>query len=489
VPAGPAPCRQCRAAQPTGHRNRFSTSYAALHRYVRRPGLESDYHLLTPMEFHADTTELIQRLSPPDPHVALDPVALDRLITWIDLNAPFHGRWTDIAGPERVEPWAARRRALARSFGNVEADLEALPPAPPCSAEPAIPPGRSDRPAPPLRSRDWPFDERAARERQEKHGTFQRSIELGGGIEVSFVWIPGGEFPMGDPHGGSAAHPQAVVRVSPFWMGQFEVTNEQYAQFDPAHDSKVESRHAMQFGVRGWSVNGSKQPVVRVAWSQAMAFCRWLSAKTGYRVTLPTEAQWEYACRAGSDASFFFGELGTDFSRHANLADATLSEFVAHPYRKERDPYPNPGVYDDWIPKESRFRDGGFVSEDVGRYLPNPWGLHDMHGNVAEWTRSLDRPYPYADHDGGDTVASAERRVVRGGSWRDRPFRATAAFRLGYWPHQPVFNVGFRVVMEEEREHDALSGCTASPDAELTPSQLARLLSDQKPQPPEQPEP
>ena len=123
--------------------------------------------------------------------------------------------------------------------------------------------------------------------------------------------------------------------------------------FDPTHDSRVESRFAMQFGVRGFYVNGPEQPVVRVSWQQAMAFCDWLSRQTGERFTLPTEAQWEYACRAGTDTPFYYGDLDTDFSPFANLADATLSEFVCHPYKKHREPYPNPSKYDDWIPKDS----------------------------------------------------------------------------------------------------------------------------------------
>jgi formylglycine-generating enzyme required for sulfatase activity len=236
----------------------------------------------------------------------------------------------------------------------------------------------------------------------------------------------------------------------PFWLGRLEVTNQQYRLFDPSHDSRVESRFAMQFGVRGFYVNGPKQPVVRVSWQQAMAFCDWLTHRTGEHFTLPTEAQWEYACRGGTDTPFYYGDLETDFSPFANLADAKLSEFVCHPYKKHREPYPNPSKYDDWIPKDSRFNDGGFVSEKGGAYQPNAWGLLDMHGNVSEWTRSLFRPYPYRTDDGRNDLAADGARVARGGSWRDRPQRARSAFRLSYRPYQPVYNVGFRVVCESE---------------------------------------
>ncbi len=173
----------------------------------------------------------------------------------------------------------------------------------------------------------------------------------------------------------------------PYWIGRVEITNRQYAAFDPSHDSRVESRFGMQFGVRGFYVNGPDQPVVRVSWERAKAYCEWLSQETSLSFHLPSEAQWEYACRAGTESPFFYGDEGTDFSPFANLADAMLSEFVCHPYLKQREPLPNRSTYDDWIPKDSRFNDRGFLSDGVGLYRPNAWGLCDMHGNVAEWTR------------------------------------------------------------------------------------------------------
>jgi len=82
----------------------------------------------------------------------------------------------------------------------------------------------------------------------------------------------------------------------------------------------------------------------------------------------------------------------------------------------------------------------------VGAYAPNPWGLFDMHGNVAEWTRSDYRPYPYLDDDGRNNLSLSTRKVARGGSWRDRTSRCGSAFRLAYETWQPVANVGFRVI-------------------------------------------
>ncbi|NQT40129.1 MAG: formylglycine-generating enzyme family protein, partial [Planctomycetes bacterium] len=295
----------------------------------------------------------------------------------------------------------------------------------------------------------WPFDRAEAQRRQQDLGPHQRSIELADGVTMELVRIPAGEFVMGSTDGHADQRPRTRVAINkPFWMGRLEVTNGQFRAFHAAHDSRVESRFAMQFGVRGFYVNGPQQPVVRVSWQQATAFCDWLSRSTGEHFSLPTEAQWEYACRAGTATPFYYGDTDTDFSRLANLADATLSEFVCHPYKKHREPYASPSKYDDWIPKDGRFNDGGFLSEKGGAYAPNAWSLLDMHGNVAEWTRSAYRPYPYHADDGRNDPAGDENRVVRGGSWRDRPTRASSAFRLSYRPYQPVYNVGFRVVCE-----------------------------------------
>jgi formylglycine-generating enzyme required for sulfatase activity len=164
---------------------------------------------------------------------------------------------------------------------------------------------------------------------------------------------------------------------------------------------------------------------------------------------LPTEAQWEWACRAGAASPFSFGDLNTDFSKFANLADAKLSEFASNPYTVD-EPLKDPSKYDDWLPKDSRFNDGALLSVAPGRYQANRWGLFDMHGNVAEWTRTTYRPYPYSSADGREEGDPGGRKVVRGGSWRDEPKRSTSGFRLSYLPFQGVYNVGFRVVCEAE---------------------------------------
>jgi formylglycine-generating enzyme required for sulfatase activity len=430
----------------------FTTSYVALHRYVRRPGLESDYHLLMPLEFHADTTDLVQMLTRGHYGVQLDAEAWDRLMTWIDLNAPFHGTWTEIAGRDRVAPYAQRRRELRLRFNNLDDDPEAIPAQDRRPIEPILPPSAAPAVALAPVVADWPFDAAEARHRQQTLGTYERTVELPGGLSLELVRIPPGEFVMGNPRGAPGEQPLHRVAIDrPYWIGRVEITNRQYAAFDPSHDSRVESRFGMQFGVRGFYVNGPDQPVVRVSWERAKAFCEWLSQETSLSFHLPSEAQWEYACRAGTESPFFYGDEGTDFAPFANLADAMLSEFVCHPYLKQREPLPNRSTYDDWIPKDSRFNDRGFLSDGVGLYRPNAWGLCDMHGNVAEWTGSAAWPYPYQADDGrNDATLAAEKRIVRGGSWRDRPAQASSGARRAYRPYQGVFNVGFRVVCESD---------------------------------------
>jgi len=433
---------------------RFSVGYVELSRYVRRNGIEGDYHMLTPLEFHADTTELVQLLRKGHYGVKLDAEAWDRLVTWIDLNCPYHGTWTEAGcnpGNQRQ-----RRLELAKRYANLDTDPE---------ADAALPPAKLENPTPPPVSEianrksqianapGWPFDAAEARRKQAAAGPItERKIELAPGIALELVLVPAGEFLMGDPEGPPDEQPVRRVKIErPFWMGRCEISNEQFACFDSAHDSRVEDKNAYQFGVHGYPCNEPKQPVVRLSWLQAMAFCRWLSEKTGESFALPTEAQWEWACRAGTATPFWFGGHDADFSKCANMADAKMREFASNPYTVWQ-PLRNATKYDDWIPKDTRFNDGYLVAAPIGSYRPNPWGLCDMHGNAAEWTRSPYRPYPSdsaaADAEGKSQMA--QRFVVRGGSWRDRPYRCTSAWRWGYPAFQKPYNVTFRVVSEGE---------------------------------------
>lgn len=424
-----APAVNIRAGDPTySHGGKFPPSYLALRSHVRGHTIESDLHLLTPCEFSADTTELVQTLRQGHHGVKLDAGAWDRLTTWIDLNTPAHGTWSEIIGADRVTAQRDRRREMLKRYAQRDEDPEEIAgrPAQSIAFEPPAAVSASGAPAR-VEIPGWPFDAAEARRRQTEGGKFERGIDLGKGVQLALVLIPGGEFVMGDTNG--VPGPKRVVINRPFWMGRFEISNEQYARFDPAHDSRIERGDFLQFDERerGYPANGPRQPVVRVSWNAAMTFCRWLSDKTGEHYTLPTEAQWEYACRAGTATPLWFGGLETDFSKFANLADHSLRVMPTFGWG-----LPSGGV-PPWRPAVDSVNDRFRIAAPVGSYAPNAWGLCDMSGNVWEWT---DGEFP------------PDRKAVRGGSWAERPSRATSASRLGYRPWQPVYNVGFRVICE-----------------------------------------
>lgn len=426
----------------------FTPAYLELHPYVRRPGPESDYHMQKPAEFSATTSELIQMLEKGHHGVSLDQDAWERLYTWIDLNVPDHGTWgehTNIPAD-----FHARRIEMRSRYANRPEDPEVIPDIDHNPAVFAKPP-EEPKPVPDnLACAGWPFDASAATARQQIAGApARRAIDLGNGVTMELSLIPSGEFVMGNLEGYPDEQPRAVVKIeAPFWMGVAEVTNAQYRQFDPRHDSGFIDQHHKDHTRPGYSVQGDDFPVIRISWQEAMSFCQWLSQKTGEVCTLPTEAQWEWACRAGADAPFWYGNLDTDFSAYANLADASIRLLAVDGIDPQ--PIANPSKYQDFLPKEPRYDDGARIISEVAKYQPNPWGLCDMHGNVAEWTLSAYQPYPYQAADGRNASGTSGKKVVRGGSWSDRPKRAGAAFRLAYESWQPVHNVGFRVIFPVE---------------------------------------
>ncbi|MBM4087758.1 MAG: formylglycine-generating enzyme family protein, partial [Planctomycetes bacterium] len=404
-------------------------------------------HLLTPCEVHADTTRLVQLLKKGHYGVALDAEAWDRLITWIDLHAPYHGTWHEIVGEAKVNKQRDRRRAMDRAYAGVDEDPEAVWPVS-YSPRPEVRGQKSEGSDGP-RSSSVPHSalriphSPSPSPQYAIRNTQYESIDLGHGITLELLCLPAGEFVMGDANGHADEQPLTAVKVDEFWIGRFEVTNEQFALFDPTHDSRLENGDFLQFSVqeRGYPVNGPRQPVCRVSWQQAMAFCRWLSAKTGMTFTLPTEAQWEYACRAGTATPMSYGPVEADFAKLANLADATLRQVDTFGWSLPS------GAVPPWRPAIESVNDGFKVSAPVGSFASNPWGLHDLHGNVSEWTRSTYKPYPYRD-DGRNDASETAPKVIRGGSWYDRPHYARSAHRMSYPAWQPVYDVGFRVVCE-----------------------------------------
>lgn len=426
---------------------KFTVAYDNLQRFVRRSGIESDYEMFLPYEYAANTTELVQLLKKGHYGVELDADSWKRLIAWIDMNAPFHGSWSEMMGKDRVEHIAKRRVDLLKLYGGAVVDFESGELPQMSKAEPSGPKL--------ARSPDSGLDPKRLESRISKSPHWPRSLEKmqkdqldsvggdsarlvktislgkdqrGNARQIELTRIPAGEF---------VNQNGTVCTIDkPFWLGKFEITNEQFRAFDPKHDSRHESRMGYQFGRRGYDMNGDKLPVVRVNWEEAKAFCNWLSKETGLRVDLPSEEQWEFASRAGTASPFWFGDFQTDFATFANMGDRRLKEFVACTAFENYtnvNIIENPNPFDDRFPKDERFDDGNFLPTMPGQYQPNPLGLFDMNGNVGEWTRCVD----------------SGEKVVRGGSWFDRPYRCTNDYRLTYPAYQPVFNVGFRIAVEE----------------------------------------
>gem|GEM_PF-335376 len=234
--------------------------------------------------------------------------------------------------------------------------------------------------------------------------------DLGNGITLEMVYIPGGSFKMGSLPGekGRGLHesPQHDVNVPPFYMGRFEVTQEQYQQ--------VMGKNPSYF-------QGAKRPVEQVMWNDVIAFCNKLSQKTGRKYRLPSEAEWEYACRAGTKTPFYFGETIT-----TELANYNGNyTYAAEPKGKYR----------------------GQTTE-VGSFPPNAFGLYDMHGNVWECCQdTYHKSYEGAPDDGSAWVDNDnDYYLLRGGSWDDLPGYCRSAARYNTYPDDSTDDIGFRVV-------------------------------------------
>ncbi len=243
---------------------------------------------------------------------------------------------------------------------------------------------------------------------------------------MAFVWVPPGCFLMGSAEtekDRSANERPHEVCPKGFWMGRTEVTNAQYRRFNSNHNSGAYESH---------SLNEPDQPVVRVSWQDAVAYADWLSGKTGLRFRLPTEAEWEYAARAGKTGSRYWGDDPNQACRYANIYDETARR--ARPFNWAHYPC----------------EDGQVMVAPVGKYAANAFGLHDMLGNVAEWTCS---EYDSA-YTGGETrcvdrnAVAGGRRVLRGGSWSDYPGLVRFAYRFPTVPENKKFDYGFRLVLE-----------------------------------------
>jgi formylglycine-generating enzyme required for sulfatase activity/mono/diheme cytochrome c family protein len=271
-------------------------------------------------------------------------------------------------------------------------------------------------------------------------------------VTYAMVPIPSGEGVMGSAQSEPGRQPDEgpahKVKISPFWMGRFEVTWNEFELFmfpdeerkfkdaiatDPYVDkvSDAVSRPTKPYVEMSFGMGKDDYPAISMTQHAANKYCEWLSAKTGHFYRLPTEAEWEYACRAGTTTAYSWGNDPAAITNYA------------------------------WFEKNSDFK-----YQKIGRKLPNPWGLYDMHGNVAEWC--LDQYEPNYEkfvgaiaEDPWVKATKAYPHVVRGGSWNDSPEKLRSAARLAsdkswkqqdpqlpksYWYHTDAQFLGFRIV-------------------------------------------
>ncbi|HSN70483.1 MAG TPA: formylglycine-generating enzyme family protein [Steroidobacteraceae bacterium] len=277
------------------------------------------------------------------------------------------------------------------------------------------------------------------------------------------VAVPPGVFAMGSLDGEPGRDEGPIRRIQierPFALGRTEVTRAQYAAFVDA------TGHVIDPGCRtyrdgewrdvvdaDWRDNGLDPPdvalpVTCVSWDDAQAYLEWLSEKSGLRYRLPSEAEWEYAARAGSESAWPWGNNPDNGCAHANLYDRSA--------RQQRD--------FGWAHADCDDGEPGLAI--AGRYRPNAFGLHDMIGNVWEWTADCYREgYASAPVDGSPfDLAECDRRSVRGGSWMTRPSRARASFRGRDPAPRRMAYFGFRVARDlEVQEMASAAGETRTP--------------------------
>ena len=280
------------------------------------------------------------------------------------------------------------------------------------------------------------------------------------GTDVSFQMVPikGGTFKMGSPAGEAGRKedegPVHEVKISPFWMGKYEVTWDEYdiwnfsldikkrqiTKASPTDKDKVAdavTRPTKPYTDMPFGMGHDGYPAICLTQLAAKTYCEWLSAKTGHYYRLPTEAEWEYACRAGTTTAYSFGDDASKLGEYAWFAENSDSKY-----------------------------------QKIGLKKPNPWGLYDMHGNVMEWTLDKYDPGFYKTLEGKVAVnpfnppTKLYPHTARGGSWEDDPDRLRSSARVyseplwkvqdpqipkSRWYHTDALFLGFRIVRPLEQ--------------------------------------
>jgi len=241
---------------------------------------------------------------------------------------------------------------------------------------------------------------------------------------IEMVWISPGTFTMGAPSSESGHQSDEVQHrvtlTKGYWLGKYEVTQGQWQAVMGSNPSNFKNA-------------GSNAPVESVSWDDAQEYCKKLTAKeraagrlpSGYEYTLPTEAQWEYACRAGTTTSFSFGSDEGSLYQYGNYCDRSNTN--------------------DFSWQDKKHNDGYDKTAPVGSYKPNTWGLYDMHGNVWEWCRDWYGDYPTGSVTDPTGATSGTYRVSRGGGWSSNARGCRSADRSYGGPGFRGYDLGFRL--------------------------------------------
>ena len=288
---------------------------------------------------------------------------------------------------------------------------------------------------------------------------------------MKLTLVPAGEFKMGSAESAEATaaffnktygedvvqadsfedeHPQHRVRITkPFYLGAYHVTRGQFRRFVADTGYKTDAEKGEKPGASGWDPDKKKfavdatyswryvgfeqtdeHPVVNVSWNDAVAFCTWLGEKENKTYRLPTEAEWEYACRAGTTTRYYSGDDPETLAKVGNVFDAAAkAQFPDCRYT-------------------IKANDGYVFTAPVGKFKPNSFGLYDMHGNAWQWCadRYGAKYYAASPVDDPTGPASGNGRVLRGGSCMFYlPYHARSAARLTATPDNRSLNTGFRV--------------------------------------------
>ena len=274
--------------------------------------------------------------------------------------------------------------------------------------------------------KSFEFEVVTVNERGETINREQKKAEyytenLGSGLELDMFLVSGGTVRISSPKRNEVAQepPSFPVIVPSFFMGKYPVTQKQWRAIASLHKSHYDLESDPSY------FQGNQRPVEQISWYEAVEFCQRLSQATGRKYRLPTEAEWEYACRAGTTTPFHFGQTIT-----LELANYTaLSTYAQEPPGKARG-----------------------KTTPVGSFPPNAFGLYDLHGNVWEWCEDdWSENYPGVLTDQRNYLLNTGKtKVIRGGSWDDVPSHCRSAFRDLNYPVVRVNCIGFRVI------HDAL---------------------------------